>query len=287
LDSTNPCLMDAAAQSIDKEQPLVSIIMSVYNGEAFLQQAIDSILNQTYSHLQFIIIDDNSNQATKAILLAIQDKRVETIYNTQQLGLTKNLNTAINHCKGQYIARMDADDISLPNRIEKQVAFLEHNNHLAGTAGWIEMIDEHGNSTGFWSDDRNYTTEKEIAAILPKKNVIAHPTVMLYANVLQQYQYQYNEQQLHSQDWDLWLRLFANGLLIAKVKEVVLHYRVHSASITSTQKKKSVFKKIDKMYSNYLQQVSNWNEFNRSIKSNWRKNRLKLIASNIKRLFVK
>ncbi len=277
--------MDAATQSINKEQPLVSIIMSVYNGEAFLQQAIDSILNQTYTNLQFIITDDCSNKATKDILFAIQDKRVEIIYNVKQLGLTKNLNAALAFCKGKYIARMDADDISLPNRIEKQVALLEHYNHLDGTAGWIQLIDENGNQTGIWDDDRRYNSEKEIATIIPKKNVIAHPTVMLRANVLKQYKY--NELQQHSQDWDLWLRLFTDGLQVAKMKEVVLQYRVHTNSITSTQKKKSVFKKMDETYSNYLKQVSVWNDFNKSVRTCWRKNKMKLLASNIKRLFVK
>lgn len=277
--------MDAAAQTINKEQPLVSIIMSVYNGEVFLQQAIDSILNQTYKNLQFIIVDDCSNESTKKILLSIKDERVEILYNIVQLGLTKNLNSCLAYCKGKYIARMDADDISLPYRIEKQVAFLEHYNHLAGTAGWIELIDEKGNIKGAWDDDRQYNSEKELAAIMPKKNVIAHPTIMIRSNILKQYKY--NESQKHSQDWDLWLRLFADGLMIKKVQEVLLQYRVHSSSVTSVQKKKSVYKKIDETYTNYLQQVTSWNDFNKQIKSCYKKNRLKLFISNLKRRFIK
>ena len=115
--------MDAAKFNIEGVQPLVSVIMSVYNGELFLQKAIDSILNQTYSSIQFIIVDDNSNEATKNILHSLQDNRVEIIYNKSNLGLTANLNKSLLQCKGNYIARMDADDISLPDRILKQVLF--------------------------------------------------------------------------------------------------------------------------------------------------------------------
>jgi len=284
--------MDAAAQAIAIEPPLVSIIMSVYNGEAFLQQAIDSILHQTYQHIQFIIVDDCSNEATRNILTSIKDVRVEIIYNIANLGLTKNLNAALNYCKGKYIARMDADDISLPDRIEKQVAFLEHYNHLAGTAGWIELIDEKGNATGVWDDDRLYNSEKELEAILPQKNVIAHPTVMLRTDIIQRFRY--NEDQKHSQDWDLWWRLFACGLVIRKIKEVVLQYRVHSSSVTSTQKKKSVFKKMNETYYNYILHVlysdygdPEWNAFRKAVRKQYKKNLLKLFLSNIKRIFIK
>lgn len=279
--------MDAETQHIKNLQPipLVSIIMSVYNGEQFLQKAIDSILNQTYNNLQFIIIDDCSNNATKEILFAIKDKRVEVIYNIQQHGLTKNLNTAINYCKGKYIARMDADDISLPARIEKQVNFLEYYNHLAGCATFINLINEKEEITGIWQDDRKYVTEQQIKKILPTKNVIAHPTVMLRANILKKYKY--NSQQKHSQDWDLWLRLFADDLVISKIEEPLLQYRIHTSSVTSAQKNKSVFKKQHETYKNYLANVTAWNNFNNEIKKAYQKNKLKMVGSSIKRFFIK
>ena len=277
--------MDAASESLKPAQPLVSVVMSVYNGEAFLLQAIDSILQQTYTNIQFIIVDDNSNEATKKILSDLKDSRVKIIYNIQNRGLTKNLNEALPHCKGTYIARMDADDISLPDRIEKQVTFLEHYNHLAGTAGWIELINEKGVATGVWDDDRAYNTAKELTIMLPKKNVIAHPTVMLRANVLKKYRY--NEQQKHSQDWDLWLRLFADGLVIEKMKEVVLQYRVHTSSVTSLHKNKTAFKKINETYTNYLQQVKTWNEFNKKVKAKYQKNKGMMFLKSIKNIFIK
>ncbi len=277
--------MDATAQSIEKEQPLVSVIMSVYNGDIFLQKAIDSILNQTYPHLEFIIIDDNSNKQTKDILSNINDERVKIIFNDENIGLTRNLNTAIDYCKGKYIARMDADDICLPNRIEQQVAFLETNTELAGTASWIEMIDENENIKGIWSDDRKYHSESDLYAVLTKKNVIAHPTVMLRADILKKYRY--NELQKHSQDWDLWLRLFADGYRIRKLTETLLLYRVHESSVTSQQKQKSVFQKISDTYYTYLQQVTNWNDFNRRVKKMATLNKYKLLLSNIKRYFKK
>lgn len=277
--------MDAAAQSIEKRNPLVSVIMSVYNGERFLKAAIDSILMQSYQNLELIIVDDNSNEATKEILSSIKDERVNIIYNVINLGLTKNLNAALDYCKGIYIARMDADDISLPQRLEKQVAFLEHYNHFAGTAGWTELVDENGEMKGTWEDDRKFNTPKELTGILPQKNVIAHPTVMLRANVLKKYKY--NEQQKHSQDWDLWLRFFADGLLIEKMTEVVLQYRVHSSSVTSLHRDKTAFQKINETYTHYLWQVKTWNEFNKKVRANYRKNKLLMYLKSVKKIFIK
>lgn len=276
--------MDAETQHIKNLQPpLVSIIMSVYNGELFLQKAIDSILYQTHTNIQIIIVDDCSNNKTKEILFSIKDKRVEIIYNVQQQGLTKNLNTALPYCKGKYIARMDADDISLHTRIEKQVNFLEYYNHLVGCATFIDLMNEKEEITGIWHDDRNYVTEKELKKILPTKNVIAHPTVMLKANMFKKYGY--NETQKHSQDWDLWLRLFADDLYIRKIPEPLLKYRVHTNSVTASQKKKSVFQKQHETYKNYLNKVTNWNEFNDQVKKAYKINKLKMIASSIKRFF--
>ena len=277
--------MDAAKFNIEEMQPLVSVIMSVYNGELFLQKAVDSILNQTYSSIQFIIVDDDSNEATKNILHSIQDNRVEIIYNKSNLGLTANLNKSLLQCKGNYIARMDADDISLPDRILKQVLFLEQNQTIAGTAGWIDLINEDDKNIGNWADDRNYNTARELKTILPKKNVIAHPTIMLRSGIMQKYKY--NEAQKHSQDWDLWLRLFADDLVIEKMKEVVLLYRVHSNSITHENKNKGSFKKKNETYFCYIQNIKKWNNFNKEVKKAFVQNKIKLFFSNLKRSVFK
>ncbi|MBQ3687162.1 MAG: glycosyltransferase family 2 protein, partial [Treponema sp.] len=104
------------------EDVLVSVIMSVHNEpKEFLDAATESILNQTHSNLEFIIIDDCSNYETRKIIAGKKDKRIQVYHNEENLGLTKSLNRALSHCKGKYVARMDADDISYADRIEKQL----------------------------------------------------------------------------------------------------------------------------------------------------------------------
>ncbi len=272
----------ASQTPIITEQPLVSVIMSVYNGERFLQQAVDSILQQTYSNWEFIIIDDNSTDLTASILSGYSDERIRVLKNDQQLGLTQNLNAAVEISTGEFIARMDADDISLPLRLEKQVKYLKNAPLLAGVAGFIEFIDENGSPSGIWKHDRQTNTASKIRALLPWENCIAHPTVMLRRNVISRYKY--NIAQKHSQDWDLWLRLFANDLALEKLNEVVLQYRLHTSSVTYIQKKQSAFKKKNEIYRRYFASAGfKWNMFNLKVYSCYLVNKLMLHGSNIKR----
>ena len=109
-------------------KPLVSVLMAVYNGEKYLLEAIESILNQTYTNFEFLIINDGSTDSTEEIILSYSDQRIRYIKNEQNLKLIASLNKGLDLAKGKYIARMDADDISLPDRLEKQVNFLERNS---------------------------------------------------------------------------------------------------------------------------------------------------------------
>lgn len=268
---------------MDETTPLVSVIMSVYNGEQWLRQAIDSITNQTYKNWEFIIIDDASNTATQSILdQYTNDKRVKIMRQSARQGLTKNLNTAIGLCAGSLIARMDADDISLPARFEKQVSWLQSKPFVSVVAGYIDMIDEHGKTAGIWADDRKATSWNAIKAMLPWKNCIAHPTIMIRKEILQEYRY--NEKQLHSQDWDLWLRLAADGKIIEKIPEPVLLYRIHADSVTSLSNKKKSFLKRQESYKKYLSH-SKFNAFNVKIWLGFFSNSVKLFLSGIKKTF--
>ena len=107
--------------------PAVSVVMPVYNGEKYLRESIDSILNQTYTDYEFIIVNDGSNDKTEEIILSYNDNRIRYIKNEKNLQIVKSLNRGIELAKGRYIARMDADDISLPRRFEKQITFMENN----------------------------------------------------------------------------------------------------------------------------------------------------------------
>ena len=268
---------------MDGTIPLVSVIMSVYNGEQWLRQAIDSIINQTYKNWEFIIIDDASNETTQSILHQYtNDTRFQIIRQSTQQGLTKNLNTAIGLCAGNLIARMDADDISLPARFEKQVFYLQSQPSVAVVASYIDMIAEDGKPIGKWADDRNATNWPRIKAMLPWKNCIAHPTIMIRKKILQEYRY--NEKQLHSQDWDLWLRLAADGKIIEKIPEPLLLYRIHADSVTSRSNKKMAFLKRNESYKKYLSH-SKFSPFNIKVWLGYLFNSIKLFLSRIKKSF--
>ena len=271
---------------MDAKTPLVSVVMSVYNGGQWLTAAIESIIHQTYINWEFIIVDDNSNLATKNILNSYKlNPKFKIITNESNLGLTKNLNTAIAVAHGEFIARMDADDISMPDRIEKQVSYLIQKPDVSVVGSFIECIDETGNQKANWNDDRNAITWITIKSTLPWKSCLAHPTVVFRKSIFEKYKY--NESQIHSQDWDLWLQLAADNVIIEKINEPLLQYRVHNQSITSGSLKKSAFLKIHSTYKIYLKSVcqkKKFNLFNLNVLIAFKINWVKLILSRIKRL---
>lgn len=130
------------------QAPKISVIMSVYNGMPYLPKAVQSILNQTYKNFEFIIVDDTSVDNTWNYLKNLKDKRVRLIKNKKNLGLAKSLNIALQQTQGDYVARMDADDISLSNRLEKQLGFMLKNPDVDLCGSWVELIDEEGNEVG-------------------------------------------------------------------------------------------------------------------------------------------
>jgi glycosyltransferase involved in cell wall biosynthesis len=272
---------------MDEVKPIVTVIMSVRNGEQWLREAIDSILRQTLTEWEMWIIDDASTDSTWQILESyITDKpefNISIIRQDPPWGLPKNLNTMLPFARGEFIARMDADDISTPERFAKQVAFLRQNPSVDAVASFITMINEKGETTGVWPDDRRASNYQTIKIILPRTNCIAHPSVMLRAPILKQYQY--NEHQIHMEDWDLWLRLLNDGRIIEKINEPLLFYRVHSSSVTSTYLKGFAFQKKYEFYKKFLAQTKPGPITSR-IRLIARVNRGKLFLSRIKRLFT-
>ncbi len=267
--------------------PLVSIIMSAYNSQKWLQMTIDSVLQQTYNNWQFIIIEDASTDNTKLILNNyLADCRFVIKFQPKNVGYVKNLNYALQFCEGKYIARLDADDICVPTRLEKQVAFLETNIHVDLVATFINFIDEKNGFIGVWNNERKCNTEKKIRSMMPFENCIAHPSIMIKAEVLKQYKY--NEFQKNSEDWDLWLHLLSQNKIISKIPETLLLYRKLSTSVTSISLKQSVFAKNNFTYKTYLRSVirrKDYNSFNVKILIAFGLNFLKLILSKSKRFF--
>ena len=211
--------------------------MPVFNTEEkFLREAIDSILCQTYTNFEFIIIDDASNKETQSILEYYEniDKRIMLIKNGTNLGITKNLNKGFKVAKGKYIARMDADDISVNGRLEKQLKYMEGHPDvvvLGGCAKLIGDVDNYPNLFGYIG--MNFDQDRELRKIRLSINNdgVIHPTAFIRKELMDKNNLYYDEKILKAQDYELWTRCIEYGKIVV-LPEVLLKYRVHEGQIS-------------------------------------------------------
>jgi glycosyltransferase involved in cell wall biosynthesis len=222
--------------------PKITVLMPVYNGEKYIREAITSILIQTFSDFEFLIINDGSTDNSVSVIESFKDERIRLINNEKNIGIISTLNKGIELARGEYIARMDCDDISLPERLQKQMRFLEENHTVCVVSSHVEMIDDNGISKGNWAEDMKTNTQEEIHSMLPRENCIAHPTVTVRKAVMKLFKY--NKTLKKCEDWGLWLSLLSNGYKIAKLDEVLLRYRIHAGGTTVQANKEGVRKKI-------------------------------------------
>ena len=204
----------------------ITVLMSVYNTkEDYLREAIESILNQTLREFEFIIINDASNEQTINILDQYNDDRILRIDNEVNLGLTASLNKGLSIARGEYIARMDADDISYPNRLELQYQYMQKHPNVAILGGWTK-------SNGKISKYQGHASSKWRKVRMLIENVgIAHPTAFMRTDFLKKYNLAYDVSIKKSQDYDLWTRCLEYGN-IAVCPHVILEYRVHDEQIS-------------------------------------------------------
>lgn len=224
-----------------KEPPLVTVLLPVHNAAPWLQQAVESILGQTLGDLELLAIDDGSTDNSLEILRSCTDPRLRVLSHTRNLGLVATLNEGLDLARGRFIARMDADDSMLPDRLALQLACLEEHADLAAVAGHVEFINADGEITGSWDTDRATPDEASVRAMLPRTNCLAHPTIMFRRSALGGLRY--NPKQHGAEDWDLWLRMLSRGLRIGKLPRVVLHYRMHPGSIMAGSKQNVPYEK--------------------------------------------
>jgi glycosyltransferase involved in cell wall biosynthesis len=265
--------------------PAVSVILPAYNCEKYIAKAIVSVLHQTFTDFEFIIINDGSTDKTEFAIRAFSDPRIIYLKNPTNKGLVFTLNRCIGIAKGKYIARMDADDICLPERLAKQKSFLDQNENIGVVATTIEFINDQEEKTGSWELDRKTITSKQIKDQLLFKNCIAHPSVMMRARVLKELKY--NEKQKNIEDYDLWLRVLNRGISIAKINEPLLLYRTHEDSVTTVYlKKKNVFFRHASMKIKFLSGAKiNWFSFR--VAASLFPDMIKGLAKEIKNLFRK
>ena len=213
---------------MDKREPLVSIVMPIYNSETYLDEAILSIIHQRYKNWELLIINEfGSNEEGKRIInrYAAIDSRIRLIQNSERLGIAESLNEGLRQAKGEYIARMDGDDISLPERIEKQVEFMESNNDILLCGVQVEV---------FGSEKWDWKLETDPARIRTDAlfySPCVHPTILFRRDVINKYNVFYNKDYKASEDYDFFTRILEFGE-IANLKEVLFKYRLYGTNAT-------------------------------------------------------
>ena len=234
--------------------------MPVYNGKKFLKEAIDSVLNQTFKDFEFIIVNDCSTDDTNKILADYlnADRRIIIRNNVKNIGPAETRNTALKIAKGEYIAIMDSDDISLENRFEKQLAYLENNKEVFLVGSGAIVIDENKKVIDTYTPPNNFTV---VMKTLERHNCIFHSSVF-FRNTKNIY---YRNKMQYCEDYDLFLRLLGDGLILTNIKEPLIKYRVNLDSVShGSRYKQKMFTKMALNF--YIQRktfgTDNYNSFN-------------------------
>lgn len=213
-------------------RPTISVAMSVYNGARFLESAIESVLAQTFTDFEFLILDDGSSDGSLAIIerAAARDPRIRAI-TRENRGLVYSLNQMIAEARAGLIARMDADDLCLPERFERQLAFLEANPDYGVVGTFTRDIDADGLPFPLGGAEHPETHEEFLAAIAAHGPLLAHPSVMMRRDVLLEVG-GYHAAFRHCEDFDLWLRL-ADRTRIANLTDRLLVYRHYAEQVSN------------------------------------------------------
>jgi glycosyltransferase involved in cell wall biosynthesis len=217
-------------------QPKVSVVMSAYNGGRYLQAAIESILGQTYPDFEFIIIEDGSSDNSLETLreYAGRDERIRLIENHENIGLALSLNKGIEAAGGKYIARMDADDISLPGRFARQLDYLESHPKIWVLGSGIQIIDENGKVLR----NVDYSNDPEVLRwnmMLGAEGIVCHPASMLRKELFETIGI--FKDIPTSQDHELWTRLFfMKDLPITNLPDVLLSFRDHADRVSTSKR---------------------------------------------------
>ena len=232
---------------------LISIILPVYNGETYLKDSIKSILNQTYQNFELIIINDGSTDSSHLIIEKFL-KSNKIIYKSRKnKGLVNTLNEGIKLSSGNYIARMDQDDISYPKRLEKQLNFMQKNNiDVCGTS--YQVINEQGKIIKTVESHKNNFEIILSAMMVP----FIHPSVM-FRNIFKEKNIFYgNNNKMQAEDYDLWIRLIKMNLVFGNIDEILIKYRLINTSMTSVNHikiYKEVYKTCKKFNKEYKEEL--------------------------------
>ena len=208
--------------------PKVTVLLPVYNGEKFLQETMQSILNQTYTDFEFLIVDDGSTDRTLEIIKSFADERIKILRNKERLKLSGALNRGLKEAKGRYVARMDADDIALPERLQRQVEYMEKHPEIGMCGTAIEIFGEVKTRPDIYPK-----TAAAIKAYALFDCPFCHPTVMMRRDLFVEHDLWYDGSYYPTEDYELWARAVALFPTI-NLGKVLLRYRVHDSSMTGS-----------------------------------------------------
>lgn len=226
--------------------------MTVFNGEQYLRECIDSVLNQTFKDFEFLIIDDCSTDSSRDIIKSYKDKRIYVIENQKNLSQVKSLNIGLEQARGEYIARLDQDDLMIGNRLERQVDFLNNRPDIAVAGTWGEVIDNSG--TVFTKCCLPIRHEEIMANALSLGYFLMHPSVIFRKDVALD-EGKYNEALPFAEDYDLWTRLLLKRYKFANIPEYLIKFRFHKES-SSKQFSTKQLKNARVSLSNFIKTIN-------------------------------
>ncbi len=211
--------------------PRISVLMAVHNGLPYLREALDSILSQSRADFEFLIIDDGSTDRSREVIQGLDDSRIRLLVNERNMGLTRSLNRGLKEARGEYLARQDADDISLPRRLEIQARYLDRNPGTGLAACSVEYMDSEGRTE--LTDCRGLSSGV-LGWHLLFGNEIPHSGAMFRAGAVLDLG-GYDESLPFAQDYELWSRLSRRAGLV-RLRDVLLRYRRHQGNLSATKK---------------------------------------------------
>lgn len=214
----------------ERNPPAITVIMSVFNGVPYLTEAVDSILGQTFRDFEFIIIDDGSVDGTREILRSYRDSRIRLVFNENNMGLTRSLNKGLSLSRGEFIARLDADDISCPDRLEKQFRFMRDNPDVAVLGTQAYYIDGHGRPIRYFAPGHPCSAPAARYSLM-FVTPVSHTTVMYRRDIVHDCFGGYDPAYEVGQDADLWCRL-GKDYSIRNLPEALVAVRIRPMTVS-------------------------------------------------------
>lgn len=212
--------------------PKVTVIVPVYNGEKYIGETIQSVLDQTFKDFELVVIDDCSTDSTVKVIETFADSRIKLVKNQKNSGSTQSRNNGLMQSTGEYVAILDSDDVCFPNRFEEQVKFLDEHPDFGAVGSWTKVIDSESRETGFsWKND---LPPEKIPAMMLFKTYITHSSAMIRRSAMPSYHYDTNPVTAGKvEDYTLWIEIMKKWK-VANLQQYLVKHRQHKKSLTAT-----------------------------------------------------